>query len=72
MGRRFDATAHGKDELSGSKLLVDALFGTGLSKPLTGLYMDVVELLNQSQIPCCALDIPSGLDADTGSVLVAL
>jgi len=58
-----------KDELSGSKLLVDALFGTGLSKPLTGLYMDVVELLNQSQIPCCALDIPSGLDADTGSVL---
>jgi len=58
-----------QDALAGSQLIVDALFGTGLSKPLTGLHMDVVELLNQSQIPCCALDIPSGLDADTGSVL---
>ncbi len=56
-------------ELSSSQLVVDALFGTGLSKPLSGFYLDAVELLNQSHIPCCALDIPSGLDADTGCAL---
>jgi hydroxyethylthiazole kinase-like uncharacterized protein yjeF len=61
--------SHLQEALCGSQLIVDALFGTGLSKPLSGLYLDAVELLNQSQIPCCALDVPSGLDADTGCVL---
>jgi NAD(P)H-hydrate epimerase len=61
--------AHLQNELSSSQLIVDALFGTGLSKPLSGLYLDAVELLNQSQVPCCALDVPSGLDAETGCVL---
>ncbi len=56
-------------ELSNCHLVVDALFGTGLYKPLLGVHLDAVELVNRSNVPCCALDVPSGLDADTGAVL---
>lgn len=49
-----------------SYLCVDALFGTGLSKEVQGLYRQVIECLNDSPMPVVAVDIPSGLDADTG------
>lgn len=42
-------------------LLVDALFGTGLARPLTGIFADVVEAMNELPIPCVAVDLPSGL-----------
>ena len=45
-------------------LVVDALFGTGLSRPLTGLAADVVRHLNDSQAQVMAVDLPSGLLAD--------
>ena len=53
--------------------LVDALFGTGLQRPLTGHFLSAVNCINElrSEINCpvTAVDIPSGLDADTGQVL---
>jgi ADP-dependent NAD(P)H-hydrate dehydratase / NAD(P)H-hydrate epimerase len=55
--------------LGDSQCVVDALFGTGLSKPLTGLHADAVEAINQRALLCCALDIPSGLDCNTGMAL---
>jgi len=55
--------------LERSALVVDAIFGTGLSKPLAGLQLEAVRLINASHLPCCALDIPSGLDAETGQIL---
>ena len=55
--------------LAACQLVVDAIFGTGLSKPLRGIHLEAVELINKSQIPCCALDLPSGLHTDTGVVL---
>lgn len=47
-------------------LIIDALFGTGLTRPLSGIHAAVVELINASGHPVLAIDIPSGLDADTG------
>jgi NAD(P)H-hydrate epimerase len=45
---------------------VDALFGTGLSRPVEGVARDAVRLLNTSRKPVVAVDIPSGLSSDTG------
>lgn len=50
-------------------LIVDALFGTGLTKPLTGFVRRVVDRMNSSGKPIVAADIPSGIDASTGRVL---
>lgn len=54
--------------LSGRDVLVDALLGTGLKRDVTGLFADAVEAMNQSAMPVVAVDIPSGLSADTGSI----
>jgi hydroxyethylthiazole kinase-like uncharacterized protein yjeF len=48
---------------------VDGLFGTGLKRPLAGIHGALVEKLNALGTPILALDIPSGIDADTGAVL---
>jgi len=50
-------------------LIVDALFGTGLVRPLDGVVAGMVKAVNQSQVPVIAVDIPSGIDSDTGSIL---
>jgi NAD(P)H-hydrate epimerase len=49
--------------------IVDALFGTGLSRALASPYADVVSSINASRLPVLAVDIPSGLDCDTGEPL---
>ena len=57
--------------LSDASLVVDGLFGTGLDRPLSGLAREVVEALAASEVPLVALDLPSGVDADSGQVLGA-
>ncbi len=49
--------------------IVDALFGTGLSRPLTEPFNEIAALINASGKPVLAIDIPSGLDCDTGEPL---
>ncbi|MBE9547995.1 MAG: NAD(P)H-hydrate dehydratase [Proteobacteria bacterium] len=49
-------------------LCIDALLGTGLDRSLSGVYLDVVEWLNQQAAVVAAVDIPTGLNADTGAV----
>jgi NAD(P)H-hydrate epimerase len=49
--------------------LVDALLGTGLTRPVEGLFHTVISAINRSGKPVLALDLPSGLDADTGQPL---
>jgi NAD(P)H-hydrate epimerase len=49
--------------------LVDGILGTGLSRPVEGSLRSVIELMNLSGKPIFALDVPSGLDADTGQPL---
>lgn len=50
---------------------VDALFGTGLVRPLTGAAQQAIAVLNAHSAPVLAVDVPSGLSADTGAVLGA-
>jgi NAD(P)H-hydrate epimerase len=58
------------EALDGARLVVDALFGAGLSRPLEGAYAQVVEALND--LPVVAIDVPSGLSGDTGQPLGAV
>jgi NAD(P)H-hydrate epimerase len=73
----FDAVP-GESELDPTRLaaimaeadwLVDGLLGTGLSRPVEGPLRTVIEAMNGSGKPVLALDLPSGLDADTGQPL---
>ena len=54
------------DALPGADLVVDALFGIGLSRPLEGEAAALVHAINAHPAPVLALDVPSGVDADTG------
>ena len=49
-------------------VLVDAMLGSGIDRPLTGNWQLAVEQLNASSSPLLSVDIPSGLQADTGAV----
>ena len=55
-------------ELCAASLQVDALLGTGLTRAVEGRWRQAIELLNAQPEPVLAVDIPSGLDADTGTV----
>ncbi len=50
-------------------LVVDALFGAGLSRTLTGIALEVVRTLNKNQLTYVAVDVPSGVDGNRGTVL---
>lgn len=56
---------------AGASLLVDAIFGTGLSGQLSDEYKQLIESINSQKCPILAVDIPSGLDCDTGEPLGA-
>ncbi|MBW1991765.1 MAG: NAD(P)H-hydrate epimerase [Deltaproteobacteria bacterium] len=55
--------------LSRAELVVDALLGTGLNSPVRGLMAALIDRLNRLRPPVLAVDIPSGLSADTGEPL---
>ncbi len=57
--------------LEGAAAVVDALFGTGLNAPVTGLAAEVIATVNAAGVPVLAIDIASGLSADTGVALGA-
>lgn len=50
-------------------VIVDAVFGTGLSRPVEGRWYAAIEAINTAPAPVLAVDIPSGLQADTGAIL---
>ena len=57
------------DSISRADLLLDALFGVGLSRNVEGRYAEAVEAMNQSSARIIAVDIPSGVCADDGRIL---
>lgn len=50
-------------------LIIDALLGTGLSGSLSEAFTRHIQFINQSQLPVLAVDVPSGLNADTGQIM---
>ena len=63
------ASWDGKGDPGGYGPVVDALLGTGLDRPLEGAFRGAVESINACGRPVLALDIPSGLHADTGRIM---
>ena len=63
------ATRAIEEALDGATLVVDGLLGTGLSRALGGLEADAVSRMNSAGVPILSLDLPSGIDCDTGAVL---
>lgn len=60
--------AYDGQSLHGHEVIVDALLGTGLDRDLGGLWRKAVESVNLSGARVLAIDIPSGLNADTGTI----
>lgn len=50
-------------------LLIDGLFGIGLNRPLDDCWQALVDAINAWRVPVLALDVPSGIDADSGAAL---
>lgn len=58
-----------RSSLEGASLVVDALLGTGLDRMVQGIHKDVIDVINQSEKPVLAIDIPSGISSDTGQIM---
>lgn len=55
--------------LKGCALVVDGLFGAGVSRDIDGIARDVIDEINKEQLDCIAIDMPSGVHGDSGAVL---
>jgi NAD(P)H-hydrate epimerase len=56
-------------ELSHTQLVVDSMLGTGITRDVDSLYKQVIHTINNSGVPVIAVDIPSGVCADSGKIL---
>ena len=72
---QYDSAARSKVKLitdpdfSSYTIIVDAIFGIGLTRALEGIHLDIVKKINESPAKVVAVDIPSGIDATSGQVL---
>ncbi|MDD6432596.1 MAG: NAD(P)H-hydrate epimerase [Lactobacillaceae bacterium] len=55
--------------LKQASLIIDAMFGIGIDRPVTGAYADAINAINQSDALVVAVDMPSGINTDTGEVM---
>lgn len=55
--------------LDDTSLIVDALFGVGLARPIEGAVADIVDAINESSLAVVAVDIPTGVCSNTGAIL---
>ena len=56
-------------EVGACDIVIDALTGIGLSGPARAAFVELITLVNGTSVPVLSLDVPSGVDADTGSVI---
>jgi hydroxyethylthiazole kinase-like uncharacterized protein yjeF len=59
----------GPDRLAGADLVIDALFGAGLDRPVEGLARAMIEAINAQPAPVLAVDLPSGINGTSGEVM---
>jgi len=65
----IDSSEQIKPDVFRCDIIIDAIFGTGLSRDVEGRYKDIIELINTSQKEVLSLDIPSGVHGDTGQIM---
>ena len=63
-----DRIATVQNALTNADIAIDALLGTGIQGPPRGIYADLIDALTRVKCPIVAVDIPSGLNADTGKI----
>lgn len=68
VGEHFDWEMTAEASLRNWDVIIDALFGAGLDRPLGEPYRGLIEKVNQSGKKVVAVDIPSGLDSDSGKI----
>lgn len=66
---KYGCLLQGKLEDKEYDIIVDALFGIGLSRAVEGSYAQAIEKVNNMSAFICSVDIPSGIDSDTGRVM---
>ncbi len=69
--QRVESLEAVKSDVFHSDVIVDAIFGTGLTREVGGLYREIIELINRSGKTVLSVDIPSGVHGDTGQVMGA-
>jgi len=67
--KRIESVESLEAEVAHCDAVVDALFGTGLERNVEGMYKDVIQLINRSGKKVFSLDIPSGINGNTGKVM---
>jgi ADP-dependent NAD(P)H-hydrate dehydratase / NAD(P)H-hydrate epimerase len=67
--RHIESVDSMKSDLVHCDAVVDAIFGTGLARNVEGVYKDVIRLINKSGKTVFSVDIPSGINGDTGEVM---
>jgi len=65
----YHSTNDFKEIISSNDLLVDAIFGTGISSGVTGFYSEAIDLINKSSKKVLSVDLPSGINADSGQIM---
>ena len=66
---KLENAAEAKKDVAHCDMIIDAIFGTGLDRPVAGLAADVIALANKSKKKVLSLDIPSGINGNTGQIL---
>lgn len=66
---KLENVAAAKKDVAHCDVIIDAIFGTGLDRPVTGLAEEVILLINKSKKRVLSLDIPSGINGNTGAIM---
>src|SRR5205085_11274833 len=68
-GWKYPVLPFNPQALGKPALIIDALFGAGLNRPIKGEPHDMIEAINANGAPVLAVDLPSGVNGDTGAVM---